>query len=149
MHVFNALCVVFGFAEYPIQYCLLILIAINTFRSDTGVFAITSPVIVSSNNYSSNFATIGDRILLEFSASRAIASLPTVLIAGRAATLINIVGPRYIAAVNVTAALPEGLVSILISDYTDEAGNKGENRSTVAGDSFVMIGTHFRVCIYV
>ena len=87
---------------------------------DTGVFAITSPIIVSSNNYNNNYATVGNQIQVEFSASRPIVGLPTVLIAGQTAKFINSIGPRYAASINVTAASTEGLASLLIFGYTDE-----------------------------
>ncbi|SIT93566.1 gliding motility-associated C-terminal domain-containing protein [Pontibacter indicus] len=101
-------------------------------------------VSIASNNSNPAVAKVGGVITLQFVASEAIQ--PTVLIAGNAATVVNVSGLEYRATYTLTAANSEGVVPFIIN-YRDLAGNAGTavsattNSSSVTFDKTAPTGT--------
>jgi gliding motility-associated-like protein len=82
-----------------------------------------SPVTIVSNNSNTAIAKTGDVITLSFTASETI-NIPTVTIAGNAATVSNTSGNNWTASYTMTGADAEGVIGFNIS-FSDINGNAG------------------------
>ncbi|WP_175491109.1 Ig-like domain-containing protein [Pontibacter chinhatensis] len=102
-------------------------------------------VRIASSNSNSTVAKVGDVIMLQFVASEAI-QLPTVQIAGNAASVVATSGSEYRATYTMTSASSEGVVPFTIN-FSDLAGNAGTavsgttNGSSVTFDKTAPTGT--------
>ncbi|WP_158301939.1 Ig-like domain-containing protein [Paenibacillus mesophilus] len=81
-------------------------------------------VHISSSNPVSGLAKPGDSVTLTFTANKALNSLTTASIAGRAATVTSVGDSVYRAAYTFTGSESEGIVAFTI-DYADMAGIAG------------------------
>ncbi len=108
--------------------------ATNTLKIDK-----TAPNTVSvsstSDNADSSYAKTGDTITVSFTTSEPV-STPTATIAGKTATVTNVIGNDYTATHTLTAIETQGVAGIVIN-FSDVAGNSG----TYTGDSTVTIDT--------
>ncbi|WP_159439859.1 Ig-like domain-containing protein [Pontibacter lucknowensis] len=122
------------FDEVPVTTGVLVDAVVPTLQS----------VSIASKNSNPAVAKVGDVITLQFVASEAIQL--TVLIAGNAATVVNVSGSEYRATYTMTAASNEGNVPFSIN-FSDLAGNAGAavsattNSSSVTFDKTAPTGT--------
>lgn len=81
-------------------------------------------VVLSSDNGDPTQAAIGDAITVAITADEALATPPTVLIAGEAATVTG-AGVNWSGSITAGPTTTEGAASILITGYADAVGNVG------------------------
>ncbi len=94
-----------------------------------------SPVTISSNNANSTArAKVGDVVTLSFTVSEALATTPTVSIAGRSATVGN-TGLNYTATLTMDGSETEGILPFSISVADATAGNAASATATTNASS--------------
>ena len=107
---------------------------------DTVPPVITLPTTIASNNAFANYwAKPYDTITLTLTVSELILT-PSVIIASRSANVTAVTSTSFEATLNVQSNDTQGLVTFLIYNVFDLAGNVGANRSTVTDTSYVDIG---------
>ncbi|MEM1037721.1 MAG: Ig-like domain-containing protein [Pseudomonadota bacterium] len=92
--------------------------------NDTTAPTLTSVSLSSDNAGSTRLARVGDTITLSMTSDEALATPPSVTIAGQAATVSGS-GTSWKATLLVSATTPEGRAAINISGYADAANNVG------------------------
>ncbi|MES2737885.1 MAG: choice-of-anchor D domain-containing protein [Verrucomicrobiota bacterium] len=95
---------------------------------------VITPVSIASNNTVITQAVIGDTITLSFTVNEDLASLPTVIVAGRAATVTPGAGGSYTATLIVQPADPAGEVAFVAS-VLDFAGHGSSTSATTDASS--------------
>ena len=107
---------------------------------DTVPPVITLPTTIASNNAFANYwAKPYDTITLTLTVSELILT-PSVIMASRSANVTAVTSTSFEATLNVQSNDTQGLVTFLIYNVFDLAGNVGANRSTVTDTSYVDIG---------
>lgn len=97
-----------------------------------------NPVSIASTNSNNTVATTGDTVTLSFTASEPLSAIPTVTIAGRAATVSSTSANNYTASYTLSSSDSPGVITFGV-DFTDSAGNAGTQVTTTTDSSAVTL----------